>query len=163
MHHIHQFVSRRITGSFERGDFIAEVSFKLALRPEGDFPDARMKPVRSNHEIEFASATGGEFNLDAIWFLLDCRNAIIEECLDSIFNLFVDEGRQLSSGNADVAAIRNPGDRLDWEARHSIPASSNHAYLARHVTFTPNVGQKAHLFGHIESDSPEINDVSARA
>jgi hypothetical protein len=75
-----------------------------------------VQAIRADDQVEVTDLSTVEGHADAIAVVRDCANAVAENRLDVIAERAVDDGGQLASGDADVAATGPANEQLGIES-----------------------------------------------
>lgn len=122
-----------------------------------------MQAVRADHEIEFARRSMKELDADAVAGLVEARNRIVEDHFDFARNRSEDDGSEISSREADVAATNRAGKRVRRKTRDSSSLAIHHLDFADHIARIADFLKQTHAASHVEAGAPKIDDVSANA
>ena len=95
-----EFIARAIALDLERGDVITERDFEPRFGPEHQPADARMQPVRANHQIDLARSGMIEADPHAIALILDARHGVAKDRLDLSVKRTVDRGGKVGAPQA---------------------------------------------------------------
>jgi hypothetical protein len=92
--------------------------------------------------------------------LFDLGDAVVEDRLYSAFDLAKDGCGEISSWEAYITALSQPGKRLGGKSRCALPISVDDPYLADHVSLAADFWQQPHAISDVESEPPKVDDVT---
>jgi hypothetical protein len=161
VHHVDEFIPWPVARYFEGGDLVSEIFLKLVLRAEDDLADLRVKSVCPDHQVKVAHDSGFESDASAVTGLLDARDCVVEDRFRAACDPVEDGCGQVAAREADVAALRQPGNCHDGESRDTFAGTIHDSNFLHHVAFAANLWQQLHAVSDIEAKSPEVDEVAA--
>ena len=122
-----------------------------------------MQAVRADDQIETALAGVPQPNMDAVGPLLETGDLVAEVALGPTLDPLEEQSRQIAAPERHVAPagqlVENPGP----ETGRAPPCIVDDPQFARAVAVAINVLPQAHAFGNVVAETPEIDDIAARA